>query len=49
MLRIEYRLGLTQKYPLLWMQIELSHKERLLKPCLGNYVIMDGIRQIVTK
>ena len=33
MLRIEYRLGLTQKYPLLWMRIELSHKERLLKPC----------------
>ena len=25
MLRVEYRLGLTQKYPLLWMRIELSH------------------------
>ena len=48
MLRIEYRFGLTQEYPLLWMLIELSHKERLLATMFRKLCCLDGIRQIVT-
>ena len=44
--RIQIRFN--SKYPLLWMLIELSHKERLLETMFRKLNCSDGIRQIVT-